>query len=154
MRIITIREYFSNFYKMSSEKQLLEELTTEEYKYGFTTDIEMEIAPKGLTEDKVRYISAKKNEPEWLLEWRLKAFRYFMTMAVPTWQNFKHPEVDFQDMSYYAAPKAKPQLNSLDEVDPKIRETYEKLGIPLEEQKMLAGVAGVVALCARPARGC
>jgi len=131
---------------MSSEKQLLEELTTEEYKYGFTTDIEMDIAPKGLTEDTVRFISAKKNEPEWLLEWRLKAFRYFITMAIPTWQNFKHPDVDFQDMSYYAAPKAKPKLNSLDEVDPELLETFKKLGIPLDEQKFLAGVVAVDAV--------
>lgn len=131
---------------MSSEKQLLEELTTEEYKYGFVTDIEMEIAPKGLTEDTVRFISAKKNEPEWLLEWRLKAFRHFMTMSVPTWQNFKHPDVDFQDMSYYAAPKEKPKLNSLDEVDPELLDTFKKLGIPLDEQKFLAGVVAVDAV--------
>ena len=131
---------------MSSEKQLLEELTTEEYKYGFVTDIEMDIAPKGLTEETVRFISAKKNEPEWLLEWRLKAFRYFMTMAIPTWQNFKHPDVDFQDMSYYAAPKEKPKLNSLDEVDPDLLETFKKLGIPLDEQKVLAGVVAVDAV--------
>jgi Fe-S cluster assembly protein SufB len=131
---------------MSSEKQLLEELTTEEYKYGFTTDIEMDIAPKGLTEDTVRLISAKKNEPEWLLEWRLKAFRHFITLAIPTWQNFRHPEVDFQDMSYYAAPKPKPQLQSLDEVDPDLLETFKKLGIPLDEQKVLAGVVAVDAV--------
>ena len=137
---------FSNFYKMSSEKQLLEELTTEEYKYGFTTDIEMDIAPKGLTEETVRLISAKKNEPEWLLEWRLKAYRHFLTLAIPTWQNFRHPEVDFQDMSYWAAPKPKPQLESLDEVDPDLLETFKKLGIPLDEQKVLAGVVAVDAV--------
>lgn len=131
---------------MSSEKELLEELTTEEYKYGFTTDIEMEVAPKGLTEDTIRFISAKKNEPEWLLEWRLKAFHYFMGMGIPTWQNFKHPDVDFQDMSYYAAPKAKPKLNSLDEVDPELLDTFNKLGIPLDEQKVLAGVVAVDAV--------
>ncbi len=131
---------------MSSEKQLLEELTTEEYKYGFTTDIEMDIAPKGLTEETVRLISAKKNEPEWLLEWRLKAYRHFLTLAIPTWQNFRHPEVDFQDMSYWAAPKPKPQLESLDEVDPDLLETFKKLGIPLDEQKVLAGVVAVDAV--------
>ena len=131
---------------MSSEKQLLEELTTEEYKYGFTTDIEMDIAPKGLTEETVRLISAKKNEPEWLLEWRLKAYRHFLTQAIPTWQNFRHPEVDFQDMSYWAAPKPKPQLESLDEVDPDLLETFKKLGIPLDEQKVLAGVVAVDAV--------
>ncbi|MFB5944976.1 Fe-S cluster assembly protein SufB [Albibacterium profundi] len=131
---------------MSSEKELLEELTTEEYKYGFTTDIEMEVAPKGLTEDTIRFISAKKNEPEWLLEWRLKAFRYFMEMGIPTWQNFKHPDVDFQDMSYYAAPKEKPKLNSMDEVDPELIDTFNKLGIPLDEQKVLAGVVAVDAV--------
>jgi len=131
---------------MSSEKQLLEELTTEEYKYGFTTDIEMDIAPKGLTEETVRLISAKKNEPEWLLEWRLKAYRHFVTLAIPTWQNFRHPEVDFQDMSYWAAPKPKPQLASLDEVDPDLLETFKKLGIPLDEQKVLAGVVAVDAV--------
>src|SRR5690554_17831 len=131
---------------MSSEKQLLEELTTEEYKYGFTTDIEMDIAPKGLTEETVRLISAKKKEPEWLLEWRLKAYRHFVTLAIPTWQNFRHPEVDFQDMSYWAAPKPKPQLASLDEVDPDLLETFKKLGIPLDEQKVLAGVVAVDAV--------
>ncbi len=136
----------SKFYNMSSEKELLEELTTEEYKYGFTTDIEMEVAPKGLTEDTIRFISAKKNEPEWLLEWRLKAFHYFMGMGIPTWQNFKHPDVDFQDMSYYAAPKAKPKLNSMDEVDPELLDTFNKLGIPLDEQKVLAGVVAVDAV--------
>lgn len=131
---------------MSSEKELLEELTTEEYKYGFSTDIEMDVAPKGLTEETVRFISAKKNEPEWLLEWRLKAYHYFKKMAVPTWQNFKHPDVDFQDMSYFAAPKAKPKLNSLDEVDPELLDTFSKLGIPLDEQKILAGVVAVDAV--------
>lgn len=131
---------------MSSEKQLLEELTTEEYKYGFTTNIEMDIAPKGLTEDTVRFISAKKNEPEWLLEWRLKAYRYFIMMPIPTWQNFKHPDVDFQDMSYYAAPKEKQKFDSLDEVDPELLDTFKKLGIPLDEQKILAGVVAVDAV--------
>src|SRR5690606_18483341 len=124
----------------TKDDDLLKELELEEYKYGFTTDIEMEIAAKGLTEETVRFISAKKNEPEWLLEWRLKAFRHFLTLKMPTWQNFKAPDIDFQDISYYAAPKAKPQLNSMDEVDPELVATFEKLGIPLDEHKILAGV--------------
>lgn len=130
----------------TKDDDLLKELELEEYKYGFTTDIEMEIAAKGLTEDTVRFISAKKNEPEWLLEWRLKAFRHFLTLRMPTWQNFKAPEIDFQEISYYAAPKAKPQLNSMDEVDPELISTFEKLGIPLDEQKILAGVVAVDAV--------
>ncbi|MFD2969147.1 Fe-S cluster assembly protein SufB [Sphingobacterium bambusae] len=130
----------------TKDDELLKELELEEYKYGFTTDIEMEIAPKGLNEDTIRLISAKKNEPEWLLEWRLKAFRHFLSMKMPTWQNFKNPEVDFQDLSYYAAPKAKKQLESMDEVDPELLATFEKLGIPLDEQKILAGVVAVDAV--------
>lgn len=130
----------------TKDDELLKELALEEYKYGFTTDIEMDIAPKGLTEDTVRLISAKKNEPEWLLEWRLKALAHFQKMGMPTWQNFDHPDVDFQDISYYAAPKAKPKLNSLDEVDPELLSTFEKLGIPLDEQKVLAGVVAVDAV--------
>jgi len=130
----------------TKDDELLKELALEEYKYGFTTDIEMDIAPKGLTEDTVRLISAKKNEPEWLLEWRLKALRHFLQMEMPRWQNFEHPDVDFQDISYYAAPKAKPQLNSMDEVDPELISTFEKLGIPLNEQKILAGVVAVDAV--------
>jgi len=131
---------------MNTEKDILEELATEEYKYGFTTDIEMDIAPKGLSEDIIRFISKKRQEPEWLLEWRLKGYRQFITMSIPNWQNFKHPEVDFQDMSYFAAPKKKPTLNSMDEVDPDLIETFKKLGIPLDEQKVLAGVVAVDAV--------
>lgn len=130
----------------TKDDELLKELEQEEYKYGFTTDIEMDIAPKGLNEDTIRLISSKKNEPEWLLEWRLKAFRHFQAMTMPTWQNFEHPEVDFQDISYYAAPKPKKQLQSMDEVDPELLATFEKLGIPLDEQKMLAGVVAVDAV--------
>ncbi len=114
----------------------------DKYKYGFVTDIESETAPKGLSEDTVRFISAKKNEPEWLLEWRLKAFRHWLSMPEPTWAKVDFPPIDYQDSYYYSAPKQPgdgPQ--SLDEVDPKLLETYEKLGIPLTEQKMLAGVA-------------
>ncbi|MBX3446969.1 MAG: Fe-S cluster assembly protein SufB [Parvibaculaceae bacterium] len=113
----------------------------EKYKYGFFTDIESEKAPLGLTEDTVRFISAKKNEPDWLLEWRLAAFRRWLTMTEPTWAKVSYPPIDFQDAYYYAAPKQKVKLDSLDQVDPKLLETYEKLGIPLTEQKMLAGVA-------------
>ena len=115
---------------------------TETYKYGFVTDIEMESAPKGLNEDIIRFISAKKNEPDWLLDWRLRAFAHWQTMAEPEWAKVSHPPIDYQDSYYYAAPKSdedKPQ--SLDEVDPKLLETYEKLGIPLAEQERLAGVA-------------
>jgi len=130
----------------TKDDNILHELAVEEYKYGFTTDIEMDIAKKGLSEDTVRFISAKKGEPEWLLEWRLKALKHFEKMAMPKWQNFKHPKVDFQDISYYAAPKEKPKVNSIDEVDPELLETFAKLGIPLDEQKVLAGVVAVDAV--------
>ena len=115
---------------------------TDKYKYGFVTDIEMDHAPKGLSEDIVRFISAKKGEPEWLLEWRLKAYRHWLTLPEPEWAKVKHPPIDYQDAYYYAAPKSPDDApKSLDEVDPKLLETYEKLGIPLKEQEMLAGVA-------------
>ncbi|WP_343704218.1 Fe-S cluster assembly protein SufB [Chitinophaga sp.] len=126
---------------MSAEQDILQELAGRDYEFGFETDIEMDIAPPGLNEDIIRFISAKKNEPEWLLEWRLKGFQLFQKLAMPTWQNFKLPEVDFQSVSYYAAPKNKVKYESLDEVDPELLRTFEKLGIPLEEQKMLSGVA-------------
>ena len=114
----------------------------EKYKYGFVTDIETETAPKGLSEEIVRFISAKKNEPEWLLEWRLKAYRHWLTMPEPEWAKVQFPPIDYQDSYYYSAPKSpEDRPKSLDEVDPKLLETYEKLGIPLTEQKMLAGVA-------------
>ena len=115
---------------------------TDTYKYGFVTDIEMDHAPKGLSEDIVRFISAKKGEPEWLLEWRLKAYRHWLTMPEPKWAKVEHLPIDYQDAYYYAAPKSPDDApKSLDEVDPKLLETYEKLGIPLKEQEMLAGVA-------------
>ena len=115
----------------------------EQYKYGFVTDIESDRAPKGLSEEIVRFISAKKGEPEWMLEWRLKAYRYWLTLAdeEPTWAKLHYPKIDYQDSYYYAAPKQKAKLESLDEVDPKLLETYKKLGIPLKEQQALAGVA-------------
>lgn len=116
-----------------------DELTNQEYKYGFVTNIEQDIAPRGLNEDIIRLISSKKNEPEWMLEWRLKAYRHWCTMKEPKWHNVYYPPIDYNNISYYAAPKKKPE--SLDEVDPELLKTYEKLGIPLNEQKMLAGVA-------------
>ncbi len=112
------------------------------YEWGFSSDIEQEMAPKGLTEDTVRYISAKKNEPEWMLDWRLKAFRIWQTLETPDWAKLNVPPIDYQDAYYYAEPKAKPKLGSLDEVDPEILEVYKKLGIPIEEQKVLANVEG------------
>ena len=119
----------------------VEALANREYKYGFVTDIEAETIPRGLNEDIVRTISAKKNEPEWLLEWRLKAFRHWLTMTEPEWANVNYPKIDYQDIIYYSAPKPKKKLESLDEVDPELLDTFEKLGIPLSEQKMLANVA-------------
>ncbi len=112
------------------------------YKWGFSTDIEQDFAPKGLNEDTVRFISMKKEEPAWMLDWRLKAFRLWKTMESPDWAKLRIPPIDYQDAYYYAAPRAKPTLASLDELDPEIRRTYEKLGIPIEEQKVLAGVEG------------
>jgi Fe-S cluster assembly protein SufB len=112
------------------------------YKWGFKTDIESDFAPKGLTEETVRFISAKKNEPDWMLNWRLKAFEIWQTLEEPNWALVRYPPIDYQDAYYYASPKQKPTLKSLDEVDPEILETYKKLGIPLEEQKVLAGVEG------------
>lgn len=126
---------------MEENNDILKEITESEYKYGFTTDIETEFAPIGLTEDTVRFISAKKNEPEFLLEFRLKAFRHWLTLKEPTWAHLHHPPIDYQAISYYAAPKKKVQLESMDEVDPELRKTFEKLGISLNEQKMLSGVA-------------
>ncbi len=119
----------------------LDKLAEQGYKYGFVTDVEQEIAPIGLNEDVVRMISAKKNEPQWLLEWRLNAYKHWLTMKEPKWPNIHYPPIDYQASSYYAAPKKKPTLESLDDLDPEIKEAYDKLGIPLEEQKMLAGVA-------------
>ncbi|MEQ8924379.1 MAG: Fe-S cluster assembly protein SufB [Fulvivirga sp.] len=126
---------------MSKDDQILEEFTSKEYEHGWSIDIESDQAPKGLNEDTVRFISAKKEEPEWLLEWRLSAFRKWQKMKEPKWPNVTYPAVDYQDIIYYSAPKKKKQLNSLDEVDPELRETFKKLGISLEEQKRLTGVA-------------
>ncbi len=126
---------------MSDENQIISEVTDSEYKWGFVTDIESEDFPKGLSEDVVRAISAKKDEPEWLTEWRIKAYRHWLTMVEPKWPKVKYPEIDFQDIRYYSEPKKKPQLASLDEVDPELLKTFEKLGIPIEEQKKLSNVA-------------
>ena len=119
----------------------IESLVTREYKHGFATDIAADTLPPGLNEETVRAISAKKDEPAFLLEWRLKAFRRWLTMSEPHWPNVKYNAIDYQGISYYSAPKTAKPLGSLDELDPKIRETYDKLGIPLTEQKLLAGVA-------------
>jgi Fe-S cluster assembly protein SufB len=126
---------------MEKGTDILEEITSSDYKYGFETLIESDSAPKGLSEDIVRFISARKNEPEWMLEWRLKAYRHWLTMPTPEWANVKFPEINYQDIIYYSAPKQKIQLNSLDEIDPELRRTFEKLGISLDEQKRLTGVA-------------
>ena len=130
---------------MTTANQVVKDVAKQEYKYGFVTDIESENAPPGLNEETVRFISAKKNEPEFMLEWRLKAFRHFMSLLdkeqVPEWANIHHPPIDFQKIIYYSAPKSKEKLESLDQVDPELLSTYEKLGIPLQEQKLLAGVA-------------
>src|SRR6476646_1838537 len=115
-------------------------IDVDQYKYGFVTDIESDKAPKGLSEDIVRFISAKKSEPEWMLAWRLEAYRRWLTMREPTWARVKYGPIDYQDLYYYAAPKKRQGPTSLDEIDPEILKTYEKLGIPLREQKILAGV--------------
>src|SRR5262244_419797 len=130
---------------MKTATNTVEDLTKKEYKYGFVTDIESDSIPAGLNEDVIRLISAKKHEPEFLLEWRLKAYRYWAKLekseAEPKWANVTYPPLDYQSIRYYAAPKVPTQPRSLDEVDPKLLVTYEKLGIPLAEQQRLAGVA-------------
>ncbi len=123
------------------QHDILSEVTSGEYKYGFVTDIEMETAPKGLSEDIIRFISSKKNEPEWMLEYRLKAYRKWLEMTAPGWAHLQIKPIDYQDIIYYAAPRARKSLQSLDEVDPELLSTFEKLGISLEEQKRLTGVA-------------
>lgn len=125
----------------NESNKILEEVTGSEYKYGFYTDIEMDQAPPGLTEDTIRFISAKKNEPEFMLEFRLKAFRHWQTLKEPEWAHVKYPRIKYQELIYYSAPLKKAKHDSLDEVDPELLETFEKLGIPLNEQKALAGVA-------------
>src|SRR5450432_2907493 len=127
---------------VAPENASILELTEREYKAGFVTDIESETIPPGLSEDVVRLISAKKNEPEWMLEWRLKAYRHWLTLTEPTWANVHYPKIDYNDIIYYSSPKSKKDgPKSLDEVDPELLKTYEKLGIPLAERAILAGVA-------------
>jgi len=126
---------------MSTATNTIEELANREYKYGFVTDIEADKAPKGLNEDIIRLISAKKKEPQWMLDWRLKAYRYWLTMEEPKWPNVHYPTIDYQDIIYYSAPRQNAKLKSLNEVDPELLKTYEKLGISLGEQERLTGVA-------------
>jgi Fe-S cluster assembly protein SufB len=126
---------------MSKDNQVLEQFTAKEYEHGWTVDLEADEAPKGLSEDIVRFISTKKNEPLWLLEWRMEAFRKWRNMTEPRWANVSHPPINYQDIIYYSAPKKKNQINNLDEVDPELIKTFEKLGISLTEQKRLTGVA-------------
>lgn len=125
----------------NNKNNILDEVTQSDYKYGFVTDIETEVIPVGLSEEVVRLISSKKNEPEWLLDFRLKAYEYWKTLELPTWAHLDIPEIDYQSISYYAAPKTKDGPKSMDEVDPELVETFNKLGIPLEEQMALAGIA-------------
>ena len=120
---------------------VLQNLVNQPYKHGFVTNIESDVAPKGLNEDIIRLISEKKAEPEWLLEFRLNAYRHWLKMEEPKWPNVKYPKIDFQAISYYAAPKPKKKLNSMDEVDPELLRTFEKLGVPMNERAALAGVA-------------
>ena len=124
-----------------TEDDLEKELATKEYKYGFYTDIESETFPVGLNEDIVRAISKKKEEPEWMTEWRIEAFRYWQTLEEPEWANVHYEKPDFQNISYYSAPSKKPKYDSLDEVDPELLDTFKRLGISIDEQKKLAGVA-------------
>jgi len=126
---------------MSDEDKIIEEATSGDYKYGFVTDIESDNALKGLSEDTVRFISAKKEEPQWLLDWRLKAFRLWQGMEEPDWAHVNYEKPNFQEIIYYAAPKAKKQYESLDEIDPEILKTFERLGVPINEQKAMVGVA-------------
>jgi Fe-S cluster assembly protein SufB len=126
---------------MNNELSAIEKTVLSDYKYGFVTEIEADEAPPGLNEDTVRFISAKKNEPEWMLEWRLKAYKHWQKMEEPTWANVKYEKINYQDIIYYSAPKQKKKVGSLDEIDPELRKTFEKLGISLDEQKRLSGVA-------------
>ena len=127
--------------KEQSDEELLKNVTGSEYKYGFVSDIDTHVIPVGLNEDVVRYISKVKGEPEWLLDFRLKAFSHWKTMTMPRWAHLDIPEIDFQAISYYAAPKVKDAPKSMDEVDPELRRTFDKLGISLEEQMRLSGMA-------------
>src|SRR5580700_8583009 len=126
---------------MAENDKIIAEVTTSDYKYGFVTDIDQELAARGLSEETVRFISEKKGEPAWMLDWRLKAYRAWLKMEQPHWQNVYYPDINFQDIIYYAAARKKKKINSIEDLDPEIRATYDKLGIPIQEQKVLAGVA-------------
>src|SRR5687767_7137010 len=126
---------------MAKENAVLEELTNKEYEHGWVSNIESDSAPKGLSEEIVRFISQKKNEPEWMLEWRLKAYQKWLTLEEPKWANVKFPEINYQDIIYYSAPKQKISPTNLEEVDPELLKTFERLGISLTEQKRLTGIA-------------
>ena len=126
----------------SDDDALLEKFANQDYKWGFSSNVESDTFDPGLSEDVVKKISEKKGEPQWLLDWRLKAYRHFLTMKEPHWPNVKYAPVDVQDIIYYSAPKKKPVLNSLDEANPELLKTFQKLGIPLEEQKVLLNVKG------------
>src|SRR6266446_5183825 len=126
---------------MSTATSAIQELANREYKYGFVTEVDTDTVPRGLNEDVIRTISAKKKEPEFMLQWRLKAYRHWLTMKEPKWPNVHYPPIDYQDVIYYSAPKQIKKLNSLDEVDPELLKTFDKLGISLDEQKRLSGVA-------------
>jgi Fe-S cluster assembly protein SufB len=126
---------------MNESLSTIEKTVLSEYKYGFVSDLEADAAPKGLNEDTIRFISARKKEPGWMLEWRLKAYRHWLNMKEPKWPNVKYPAIDFQNIIYYSAPKQKVNLSSLDQLDPELKRTFDKLGISLDEQKRLSGVA-------------
>lgn len=128
---------------MQDSTDIISEVTSGDYKYGFVTNIDTEVIAKGLDENTVRIISAKKNEPEWMLEFRLKAYRHWLTLEMPTWPHLTIPKIDYQDIIYYAAPKKKEGPKSLDDVDPELLKTFDKLGIPLHEREHLAGVSGM-----------
>ena len=140
-RVYSVGGITIHIYCMQDNDQIIDEVTSSDYKYGFTTDIDTETIGKGLSEETVRLISEKKGEPEWLLQFRLEAYRHWLTLEQPDWALLKIPPIDYQDIIYYAAPKKKEGPKSLDEVDPELLRTFEKLGIPLEEQKMLSGIA-------------
>jgi len=125
----------------NNQDEILHGLSSSEYKYGFYTDIETDTLPKGLNEEIIRQISLRKNEPDWMLDWRLKAYSHWKKMKMPGWAHLKIPEIDYQDIIYYAAPRQKVTPGSIDDVDPDLRATFDKLGIPLDEQKRLSGVA-------------
>src|SRR6478736_5365534 len=127
--------------ELENELSTIEKTVFSDYKYGSVTDIEADEAPKGLNEDVIHFISARKKEPQWMLDWRLKAYRHWLTMKTPEWANIKFPPINYQDIIYYSAPKQKINPKNLDEIDPELRKTFEKLGISLDEQKRLTGVA-------------